>query len=67
MNYKILAGISGILFLGLGAYTGINGDYISVGIAVVGLIISALMLLLNSKVKILKMTTLYTTKLKKYY
>jgi len=45
MNYKILAGISGALFLGLGAYTGINGDYISAVIALLGLITTFLIFL----------------------
>jgi len=49
MNYKILAVLSGIIFLIISGYTGLNGDYISLGIAVVGLIVSALMLLSNSK------------------
>jgi methyl-accepting chemotaxis protein len=42
MNYKILAGISGVLFLVIGIYTGISGDYISALLALVGLILSVL-------------------------
>ncbi len=49
MNYKILTGTSVAVFLILCVLTGINGDYISTGIAVVGLIVSALTLLSNSK------------------
>jgi len=40
MNYKILSGISGLIFLILGGYTGFNGDYISAGISALGLIVS---------------------------
>ncbi|GAB6074591.1 methyl-accepting chemotaxis protein [Nautilia lithotrophica] len=40
MNYKIIAGICGVIFLIIGAYTGFKGDYISAGISVLGLIAS---------------------------
>jgi len=42
MNYKTIAAISALIFLGLGIYTGINGDYISAGVSVLGLIVSSL-------------------------
>ncbi len=42
MNCKTLTGISGIIFLILGGYTGYNGDYISAGISILGIILSVL-------------------------
>ncbi|ACM92338.1 methyl-accepting chemotaxis sensory transducer [Nautilia profundicola AmH] len=48
MNCKILAGIGGVVFLILGAYTGYNGDYVSAGISVIGLIVSILAYISNS-------------------
>jgi chemotaxis methyl-accepting protein methylase len=38
MNYKITAGVCGLIFLILGGYTGFNGDYISAVISIIGLI-----------------------------
>jgi len=38
MNYKIISGICGIIFLLIGAYTGYNGDYITAGLSLAGLI-----------------------------
>ena len=38
MNYKITAGICGLIFLILGGYTGFNGDYVSAVISIIGLI-----------------------------
>jgi len=54
MNYKILAGISGIIFLAIGVYTGINGDYISAVFAIVGLIVTALTFTSKNNVSIQK-------------
>jgi len=49
MNYKTLSAISGVIFLILGAVTGLNGDYISAVIAVAGLIVSAVAFFSNSE------------------
>jgi len=40
MNSKILCSVSAVIFLVLGAYTGYNGDYVSAGISLLGLITS---------------------------
>ncbi|AZV46238.1 chemotaxis protein [Nautilia sp. PV-1] len=49
MNYKVLAAISGVIFLILGIYTGINADYVSAVISAVGLIITLLIFISNNK------------------
>jgi len=49
MNYKVLAAISGVIFLILSIYTGINADYVSAVISAVGLIITLLIFISNNK------------------
>lgn len=58
MNYKVLAAISGVIFLILGIYTGINADYVSAVISAVGLIITLLIFTSNNKTSSSKQSNL---------